>query len=674
MLNRKIPALLSAMICLAGLGLTQSSELEKILSRDIIGSHQAMAEVQAYAAARVIPMPAFRNAAQWERYANRMRRDILERVVLRGEALSWNEASARVDWLETIPGGPGYRIKKLRYEALPGLWIPALLYEPENLSGKVPVILNVNGHERQGKAVAYKQIRCINQAKRGMLALNVEWFNMGQLRAEDFDHYRMNQLDLCGTSGIAVHYLYLKRALDLLLSLEHADPERLAVTGLSGGGWQTIFISALDTRVKLANPVAGYSSYLTRARFLPDLGDSEQTPSDLAAVTDYDHLTALMAPRPTLLTYNAVDNCCFRADYALASLLDAARPIFSLYDRPGFLRHHVNLDPGTHNYERDNREHFYRMLGDFFYSADKDFHWQEISSDSEVKTAEQLQVDLPAENADFHKLAVNLSRELPRHPELPQQKDEILRWQRYKRNQLRQVVQAKHYDVQAEIAGRMESGETKVTYWRLELDKTWTVPAVELAPHAFKSTTILVADSGRAKAAAEIDQLLKQGRRVVAVDPFYFGESRIERLDFLFALLVAALGDRPLGIQASQMAAIARWLAAEQSAGPIQLAAIGPRASLFSLVAAALEQEAISELRLYDSFASLKEIIEQNRTVKETPELFCFGLLEQFDIKQLMALTAPRRVNFINPSTRAKAELSSLKDFYALLGVNFNPL
>ena len=80
--------------------------------------------------------------------------------------------------------------------------------------------------------------------------------------------------------------------------------------------WQTIFISSLDTRVTLTNPVAGYSSFRTRIKHFKDLGDSEQTPCDLARYADYTHLTAMMAPRPTLLTFNAKDECCFEAGYA----------------------------------------------------------------------------------------------------------------------------------------------------------------------------------------------------------------------------------------------------------------------------------------------------------------------------------------------------------------------
>ena len=201
----------------------------------------------------------------------------------------------------------------------------------------------------------------------------------------------------------------MKRGLDILLSLEHADPSRVAVTGLSGGGWQTIFISALDTRVTLANPVAGYSSFRTRANYLSDLGDSEQTPNDLGTMADYCHLTAMRAPRPTLLTNNSKDDCCFASGHALPPLLEAAKPIFRLYGKEDALRSHVNDDPGTHNYEIDNRQAFYRMVGDFFYPGSKEFDPKEIPSDKEVKTKQQLEVPLPAKNEDFHSLAMAIA-------------------------------------------------------------------------------------------------------------------------------------------------------------------------------------------------------------------------------------------------------------------------
>lgn len=650
--------------------------LEAALQREIIGAATSMNEAQAYAAARVPRLPEVKTAAEWQREATRIRQAVLDRVIFRGEAASWRDAETKVEWLETIAGGPGYRIKKLRYEALPGMWIPALLYEPEKLAGKLPVMLSVNGHDGNGKAADYKQIRCINQAKRGMLALNVEWLGMGQLNDGDFVHSRMNQLDLCGTSGIAPFFLAMKRGIDVLLSLEHADPARVGVAGLSGGGWQTIFISSLDPRVTLCNPVAGYSSFRTRAEFHTDLGDSEQTPCDLAMFADYDHLTAMLAPRPALLTFNAADNCCFKADHALPPLLDAARPMYRLFGKEDFLRSHINTSPGDHNFGLDNRQALYRLLGDHFFAGSAGFDAAEIPSESEVKTKEELQVALPEANAGFHTLALRLSKTLPRDAELPADKKSAETWQQAARKKLGDVVRSPSYEVQAQAAGSEEHDGVKVAFWRLRVGDAWTVPAVEFTPAGAKTSALVVADEGRASAAAaaEIERLLAGGARVLAVDPFYFGESKVESRGYLFGLLLAAVGERPLGIQASQLAAVARWSQANHDTQPATIVAVGPRSSLFSLVAAALEPKAIAGAELNGSYGSLKEILEANGSVDQAPELYCFGLLEQFDVKQMAALVAPRPAAFRQPSERVKQELAGLKTWYALLGADFDPL
>ncbi len=622
----------------------QTNPLAPLLGRNIIGPNLALAEIQSYTENRVPLMPALKSAAEWENEAARLRREALNDVIFRGEASQWRDAKSKVEWLDTIAGGPGYTIRKLRYEALPGLWIPALLYLPEKITGKVPVHLAVNGHDAVGKAAPYKQIRCINLAKRGVISLNAEWLGMGQLRSPGFAHYTMNQLDLCGSSGIAPFYLAMSRALDLLIALPEADPQRVAVSGLSGGGWQTIFISALDTRVTLANPVAGYSSFRTRARNFGDLGDSEQTPSDLATVVDYTHLTAMLAPRGALLTYNAKDQCCFATGHALQPLLEAAQPVFKLFKADAKLRWHSNHVPGTHNFDQENREVFYRMLGDTFFPGDTKFDAKELAVEAEVKKAEELNVPLPADNLDFNQLATRLAKDLPRGISTALSVVPSSRLQQAQRALLGGAVHAKHYTVTAELAGAETTNDVTATHWRLKMGDAWTVPAVELTQGAPRSTVILVGDVGRKGLSAEAAQLLADGHRVVAVDPFYFGESRIDQKDFLFALLVAAVGDRPLGLQASQLTATARWLSTERKLGPVKLISVGPRASVFSTVAAALEEKAIAGLELRNPLGSLKEIIAKNVGVNQQPELFCFGLLEQFDVPQLRALVAPRPV------------------------------
>jgi hypothetical protein len=592
----------------------QPLTLENALAKPILPANQPLVEVQVYTASRVKSMPMVTSGQQWTQTKEQLRQRVLNEVVLRGEARAWAAAKTRVEWLDVLPGN-GYRIKRLRYEAIPGLWIPALLYEPEKINGRVPVILNTNGHEGTGVANDYIQIRCINQAKKGALALNFEWLGMGQLKTDGFAHARSTQLDLTGTNGVALHYLSQKRGLDILLAHPNADPARVAVTGLSGGGWQTIFISSLDPRVTIAAPVAGYSSFVTRAQFPePDLGDSEQTPVDLASIADYTTLTAMRAPKPTMISNNAYDNCCFRGDYANAPLIWAARPYFAHYNAADKLTAHINFDQG-HNYGQENREAFYKFVRDHFYGGDDHaFPAKEIPSERDVRTPEQLRIELPADNLDFHKLALKLSEGMPRKaPVAP----------------LADVVKAHTYKLNAIEAGPGETVEgIAARSWRLQLDTDWTLPAVELGDPGNANVTLLIGDQGRGALAAEARRLVNQERRrVIAVDPFYFGESKIAKRDWLFALLISSVGDRPLGIQASQIAAVARWIKAS-----VTVESFGPRTSLIAAVAQALEPKAITAVKTHGALSSLHDVLRSDLSVDRFPELFTFGLLEAWDI------------------------------------------
>jgi dienelactone hydrolase len=613
--------LFAALAAALGLAAQPLDPVDAALARQLLDPRQPAVEAQVYTAARVPLLPTFDSAAKWQAYAAALRKRILAEVVFRGEARAWRDARTRVETVSE-EAGRGYRLRKLRYEVIPGLWLPALLYLPERLAGRVPVVLNVNGHETRGIATPYIQTRCIHLARNGIIAMNPEWFGRGQMSNATTGHYLINQMDLAGTSGLALFYLAMQRALDHLLALENADPARAAVTGLSGGGWQTIWISALDTRVKLAQPVAGYSSFVTRAQWPElDLGDSEQTPSDFAAIADYTHLTALMAPRAIQIAVSAKDTCCFRADYAVAPLIQAARPIFALVDAAANLRYHLNHGAG-HNYDADNREAFYRFFGEHFFGGAGRFPLREDVAESEIRNDEQVRVALPDDNLDFPAIAKRLTDPLPRPTKAS----------------LASVVRYRAFDVDARVVAPGA--------WRLRMDGgAWTVPAVEIAPSAAPAgTTMVVADGGRKSVAAEVRAMLAEGQRVVALDPFYFGESKIDRRDWLFAILIASLGERPLGIQASQVAAAARWLTAVRGTGPVRVAAYGPRSSLFALIAAALEPKAIASARLHQSMKSLKEVVEQRLGANQTPELFCFGLLESFDIPQIAAMVRPRPV------------------------------
>jgi hypothetical protein len=244
------------------------------------------------------------------------------------------------------------------------------------------------------------------------------------------------------------------------------------------------------------------------------------------------------------------------------------------------------------------------------------------------------------------------------------------------RTRLTKVVNAHDYEVEAVELPAKSSSEIHAKLWKLNVGNDWTVPAIELTTgqEAPVTTSIVVADSGRASAAETVERLLKEGHRVLAVDPFYIGESKISSRDFLFALLVGAVGERPVGIQASQLGAIARWSKQQHPDSDIQLVAVGERMSLAAIIAAGLEAKAIDRLELRGSLATLKQVVERNYGVNEKPEFFCFGLLDAFDIRELAALVVPREVSFIGADDRAKAELACLKSWYGDLGRDYDPL
>lgn len=604
----------------------QQPGVDEALSRPILATEQTRIDTQVWTASKVPVLRVPQDRAAWTAQARTLRQRLLDEVVYRGAARDWRTQKVVVESFGEIAAN-GYRVRKIRFEAVPGLHVPALVYEPVPAPTRpTPVILNFNGHEGTGMANAYHQARCINLAKKGLYAINVEWIGQTQLATEGLQHYKMNQLDLVGTPGLAVFYESLRRTLDIGIALPHADATRVAVTGLSGGGWQTIILSALDTRVSLANPVAGFSSYVTRTQWPDkDLGDSEQTPSDLASIADYTHLSALMAPRALQLTHNAKDNCCYRGDYALGNLVQQARPAFEVLGSGNRLGYYVNYDTG-HNYERDNREAFYRFLHTNLLGGSADFDPREIDVTAEIRDLATLTIPVPSDNADFRALARAILAANPAPTTAP------------RRDRLQALVKAPTFTIRAEQAGTNGDAAS----WKLHLDN-WTVPVTELSPATPSATTLLLNDAGRAKAGDDARRLLAEGRRVAALDPWYFGESALGQRDFLFGLLVAALGERPLGIQVGQVTAMARWLKARHGA-PVEIVARGPRTSLIATIAAALEPDAISGVQVHDSWRTLREVLDRNISAQQMPEMFAFGLLAEFDVPRIEQLVAPRKV------------------------------
>ena len=193
--------------------------------------------------------------------------------------------------------------------------------------------------------------------------------------------------------------------------------------------------------------------------------------------------------------------------------------------------------------------------------------------------------------------------------------------------------------MKAEKAGDETRGDIHAVYWKLRMNGEWTVPAVELWRGSPTGTTLLVGDDGRASLAEQAAKLLAAGQRVISIDPFFFGESKIKFNEgHLYPVLMAAVGQRALGVQAAQVAAAARWVRATSPDKRVALQTEGMRTSLIALVACALEPGIVDSASHTGQLQSLDHVVRNDCTVDKYPEMFCFGLLERFDIPHLQVL------------------------------------
>src|SRR5579872_7353174 len=384
---------LSFAIALSVMAQSRDEDIAAILDHPLETPAVVSFQLRQYLFRRITPLPVPNSAADWRSEAERLRKHWLDEVVFHGWPREWVDAPPKFEDLGLIESGKGYRVRKLRYEVVPGFLSTAILYEPEHPNGKMPAILNVNGHELElGKAAEYKQKRCINFAKRGILALSLEWLYCGELHVPENKHEFGAHLDLVGANGVGLFYLAMRRGLDYLYEHPNVDRSRLGMTGLSGGGWQTIVLSSLDPRVAVSVPVAGYSAFVSKLERVGDYGDNEQVPQDFLAGQDYPHLTAMRAPRPTLIIHNAEDDCCFRAPLVKPYIYEDVKPFFRLFGKEDAFQWHENTDPSTHNYQLDNRLQAYRFFSKHFGLP---FIEQEIPVDGEVKSYDELVVGLP---------------------------------------------------------------------------------------------------------------------------------------------------------------------------------------------------------------------------------------------------------------------------------------
>jgi dienelactone hydrolase len=270
------------------------------------------------------------SAEQWETTRAGMRRELAEMLGLDPMP---ERTPLKVEKTGEVKGD-GFVVENMHYQASPGLYVTANLYRPEKSEGRLPAILYVSGHAvvvKDGVTLGNKtgyQHHGEWFARHGYVCLTIDTVELGEIRGEHHGTYSKGRWWWFsrGYTPAGIETWFGIRGLDYLVSRPDVDPERIGVTGRSGGGAYSWYIAALDDRVKVAAPTAGIT---TLHNHVVD-GTVEGHCDCMFMVNtyrwDYDKVAALVAPRP-LLICNTDKDTIFPLD-GVVSIYNSTRRIY----------------------------------------------------------------------------------------------------------------------------------------------------------------------------------------------------------------------------------------------------------------------------------------------------------------------------------------------------------
>ena len=244
-----------------------------------------------------------------------------------------------------------FTVENLHYQSMPGLYVTANLYVPKGLSKPAPAVLYVCGHGAVKKDGISYGCKVSYQhhgewfARHGYVCLTIDTLQLGEIEGIHHGTYRYNMWwwNCRGYTPAGVEAWNCVRALDFLETRKEVDPNRIGVTGRSGGGAYSWWIAAIDERIKVAVPVAGITDLQNHV-----VDGCVEGHCDCMFIVntyrwDYPMVAALVAPRPLLIS-NSDKDTIFPLDGVLR-VHEKVRRIYKLYGAEKNLGLHITEGP-----------------------------------------------------------------------------------------------------------------------------------------------------------------------------------------------------------------------------------------------------------------------------------------------------------------------------------------
>lgn len=572
----------------------------------------------------------------------------------------------------------GYRIEKIVFESFPGFYVTGCLYVPEKLKGKTPAILNVIGHNQESFRNELYQVINYNLVKKGIIVFAIDPPGQGE-HVQNYDttlkfssvgysvvehNYLGNYAFLSGYSCANYFIWDGIRAIDYLVSRKDVDPERIGVTGWSGGGTVTSYIGALDERVKVSVPCswATTNKRLLETKAAPD-AEANIYHSAVNGIS-FEDLIEVRAPKPTMLVFVSRDEyLCLQG--AREARDEAVNAFEALGKRKNLL------------FVEEDSKHWLtpkiRLAIYSFFMKHFNMTGDPAEIEAEVLPREELNVTPTGQIATYlgGEMIFDVNRKLTEKLLTDIEKSRADRGEHLIQTKSR-AMQLSGYqdpvsvDNQFVINGRYQREGYKVGKYAIEVGADYAIPVLLFVPDDNKEKHPAIiwlnpkGKSADANPGGEIEKLVKKGYIVAAVDPLGIGEVKNtaarEHTESYTALLI---GRSIPGIMAADIIRVADVLSRHERVDPQKIAAVGIDDLCIPLIHAAAFNTLLSSLVLTGSPVSYRSIA-MNRdyrigfTSREGggywhPYEVDFnwgvgGALTAYDLPDLIACIAPRKI------------------------------
>jgi len=459
--------------------------------------------------------PTFRSLGEWE-----MRKKALREQILLSAGLTPMPAKSPLHaQVFGRSDRDGYSIEKVLLETLPGYYLGGNLYRPAASKGKHPGILIAHGHWEYGR-LENQELNStpkqgITMARQGyvVFAYDMTGYNDTVQTPHEFGGGREQ---LWSFGPLALQLWNSIRALDFLLSQEDIDADRVGITGASGGGTQTLLLTAVDDRIRFSAPVNMVSAIMQGGCVC------ENAPF-LRRGTNNVEIAAMAAPRPMILISGPQDwtKNVAQEEYP------AIRKLYEFYGKSENVSNSVVNAP--HNYNRESREHVYRFLGRHVLGVD-DVNSLREKDEIEVEKLQDMLVlhdrTLPAGALDYAGL-FEAWRTWSQAAAAEEHDPQVLRHRLSLTLGAEWPEEVQSEEIQSEEVQVQPNGQELILSRKGRHDR---IPAAWFPGHGRAVLLLYPEASEAARQTGQFQTLRKEGRPVLVIDAYQTGRA-VEPVD-----------------------------------------------------------------------------------------------------------------------------------------------